>query len=63
MEDKKDFVLGDARKFGKDQVELALADMQEYFAGKATVDQKATANEAPYAYIVREQIRQTIVFE
>lgn len=45
MEDKKDFVLGEARKFGKEQVELALSDMRDYFAGKASVDAKATANE------------------
>ena len=45
MEDKKDFVLGEARKFGKEQVELALSDMRDYFAGKASIDAKATANE------------------
>ena len=45
MEDKKDFVLGEARKFGKEQVELAISDMRDYFAGKASIDAKATANE------------------
>ena len=42
---KGDFILGDAKKFGEEQVEIALEDMREYFAGKAYVDAKATANE------------------
>ena len=42
---KDDFILGDANKFGKEQVEIALADMRDYFAGKASIDEKATANE------------------
>ena len=45
MEDKKDFVYSTVKKFGDEQVELALADMKDYFAGKASVDAKATANE------------------
>ena len=45
MEDKKDFVYSTVKKFGDEQVELALADMKDYFAGKASVDNKATANE------------------
>ena len=44
-ENKKDFILGDPREFGEEQVELALTDMREYFASKASIDHKATANE------------------
>lgn len=42
---KDDFILGDARKFGEEQVEIALEDMREYFGSKASIDNKATANE------------------
>ena len=42
---KGDFVLGDSRKFGEDQIEIALEDMREYFGSKASIDNKATANE------------------
>lgn len=35
----------DGRKFGEDEVDLALDDLREYFASKASIDQKATANE------------------
>lgn len=42
---KKDIVLGDQRKFGEEQTELALEDLREYFAAKASIDEKATANE------------------
>ena len=45
MEDKKDFVYFDVKKFGEEQVEIALEDMRDYFAGKASIDAKATANE------------------
>ena len=45
MEDNKDFVYSDVKKFGEEQVEIALADMRDYFAGKASIDAKATANE------------------
>ena len=47
MEDKKtmDLVLDDHKKFGKEQVEKALDDLQEYVDGKKMVDLKATENQ------------------
>ena len=44
-EDKtKDLTL-QSRPFGKDQVELALADLQAYVGAKCSIDNKATANQ------------------
>lgn len=44
MGDNKDIIF-EVKKFGDEQVDLALADMRAYFAGKESVDAKATANE------------------
>ena len=40
-----DFTVTPVGKFGEEEVEIALEDMREYFGSKASVDQKATANE------------------
>ena len=45
MENKNDFIFGESKVFGEEQTKIALADMREYFAGKASIDAKATANE------------------
>lgn len=46
MDEKiKDFTITDTRKFGDEQVEIALDDLRKYFDSKASIDQKATLNE------------------
>ena len=40
-----DITLRPPGKFGKEEVEIALEDMRDYFSSKASVDAKATANE------------------
>ena len=42
---KENFILNGDTKFGDIQVKAALSSMREYFASKASIDWKATANE------------------
>lgn len=45
MDEQKDFVLRDKQRFSKEDVKLALTDLQKYIDGKKTIDIKATANQ------------------